>query len=66
MQKSFKIKGMMCNHCKANVEKNLAKVEGVTAVQVNLEQGIAYVEGYFDSQKVVETIENLGYEYLGE
>ena len=29
MQKSFKIKGMMCNHCKANVEKNLAKVEGV-------------------------------------
>ena len=66
MQKSFKIKGMMCNHCKANVEKNLAKVEGVTAVQVNLEQGIAYVEGYFDSQKVVETIENLSYEYLGE
>ena len=66
MQKSFKIKGMMCNHCKANVENNLAKVEGVTAVQVNLEQGIAYVEGYFDSQKVVETIENLGYEYLGE
>lgn len=66
MQKSFKIKGMMCNHCKANVEKNIAKVEGVVAVQVNLEQGVAYVEGDFDSQKVIKTIENLGYEYLCE
>lgn len=64
MQKSFKIKGMMCNHCKANVEKNLAKIEGVIAVQVDLEQGVAYVEGDFDSKRVVETIENLGYEYL--
>ena len=66
MQKSFKIKGMMCNHCKANVEKNIAKVEGVVAVQVDLEQGVAYVEGDFDSQKVIKTIENLGYEYLCE
>lgn len=66
MQNSFKIKGMMCNHCKANVEKNLAKIEGVTAVQVDLEQGVAYVEGEFDVQRVIETIESLGYEYINE
>lgn len=66
MQNLFKIKGMMCSHCKANVEKNLVKVEGVTAVQVELEQGVAYVEGDFDPQRIIETIESLGYEYLSE
>ncbi len=66
MQKEFKIKGMMCNHCKANVERNLSKVKGVTAVTVNLEQGIAYVEGSFDAGQIISTIENLGYEYLSE
>ncbi len=66
MQNSFKIKGMMCNHCKANVEKNLSKIEGVTAVTVNLEQGVAHVEGSFDAQQIISTIENLGYEYLAE
>lgn len=64
MKKSFKIKGMMCNHCKANVEKNIAKIEGVTAVSVDLEAGIAYVDGNFDVNKVIETIDSLGYEYI--
>lgn len=64
MKKSFKIKGMMCNHCKANVERNIAKIEGVTAVSVDLEADIAYVDGNFDVNKVIETIDSLGYEYI--
>ena len=56
----------MCNHCKANVERNLSKIEGVTGVTVNLEQGIAYVEGSFDAGLVISCIENLGYEYIRE
>ncbi len=63
MKKAFKIKGMMCNHCKNNVEKNITKIDGVTAVEVDLEQGIAHVDGDFDVEKVIETINNLGYEY---
>lgn len=66
MQNSFKIKGMMCNHCKNNVEKNLAQVEGVTSVRVELAEGVAYVDGTFDSAKIIEVINALGYEYLGE
>ena len=66
MQNSFKIKGMMCNHCKNNVEKNLAQVEGVTSVRVELAEGVAYVDGTFDSAKIIEIINALGYEYLGE
>ena len=37
MEKKMLIEGMMCNHCKAAVEKNLAKVPGVTACVVDLE-----------------------------
>ena len=59
----FRIKGMMCNHCKANVEKALAGIEGVSAVRVELAEGIAYLEGeHIDSQKVISTINGIGYE----
>lgn len=64
MQQVFRIKGMMCNHCKANVERNLAAVEGVTAVRVDLEQGAAYVEGEADPEKIIAVIGQLGYEYV--
>lgn len=64
MINTFKIKGMMCNHCKANVEKNIAKIEGVTSVIVDLTEGTAKVEGEFDPTKVIETINSLGYEYI--
>jgi Cu+-exporting ATPase len=42
MEKVLKIKGMMCNHCKAHVEKALNSLEGVS-VQVDLEDGSARV-----------------------
>lgn len=64
MQNTYKIKGMMCNHCKANIEQGLARVEGVTAVRVDLVQGVAYVEGPADGGQIVAAIERLGYEYV--
>lgn len=64
MQNSFKIKGMMCNHCKENVERNIAKIEGVTEVRVELSEGVAYVNGNFEPQKIIDTIKSLGYEYV--
>lgn len=65
MQKSYRINGMMCNHCKTNVEKALARIEGVTAVRVDLGEGIAYIEGRnVDSNTVIATIRELGYEYI--
>lgn len=66
MKKEFRIAGMMCNHCKANVEKNLAKVKGVTAVTVDLARGVAYVEGDFNPDDVIEMINSIGYEYIEE
>ena len=53
---------MMCNHCKANVEKNLLALEGVTSVEVSLEKGEAKVEGNVSESLIKETIKNIGYE----
>ena len=61
-EQKFLIKGMMCNHCKANVEKSLKELEGVTEVRVELSEGAAYIKGEIDPMKVKETINSLGYE----
>ena len=36
MEKKLHVSGMMCNHCKASVEKVLTAVPGVSAVEVDL------------------------------
>ncbi len=60
--KEYKIKGMMCNHCKATVEKGLAQLEGAEKVTVDLAQGIAYVEGNVDPEAVRRKVTELGFE----
>ena len=65
MTKEYKIKGMMCAHCQANVEKNLAAIEGVKSVKVDLKSGVAYVEGDVAREVIIAKIEQLGYEYIG-
>ena len=66
-EKRYHIEGMMCNHCKANVEKSLSNVEGVTEVRVDLTEGAAYVKGEkIDHGKIVEAIESIGYKYIEE
>lgn len=62
--REYKIRGMMCGHCKANVEKHLATVAGVTAVTVDLQNGVARVEGDHDPKAVIDMIGSLGYEYV--
>ena len=66
-QQQFKINGMMCNHCKANVEKALAEIDGVRSVHVELSEGIAYIESEdLDAEKIISTINALGYKYVEE
>ncbi|MEG1186987.1 MAG: SO_0444 family Cu/Zn efflux transporter [Bacteroidales bacterium] len=62
--KTYKIKGMDCNHCRLNVEKTLSALAGTESVNVNLPKGIAYVEGDVPDEKVIEAITALGYEYV--
>ena len=62
MGKLFKIKGMSCSHCKANVEKAITAVEGVESVSVDLASGTADVQGDVEAQKIVEAVTAAGYE----
>lgn len=62
--KEFKVKGMMCAHCKANVEKGLAALPGVEKVTVDLAKGTALVEGFVPDQLIIDCIEDLGYQVI--
>lgn len=57
----FHIEGMMCNHCRANVERVIAAVPGVSKVSVDLAAGTATVEGDPDPAAVIAAVEAAGY-----
>ena len=56
------VKGMSCNHCKANVERVILKVEGVERVDINLSDGRTVVYGTFDKDIVRRSVEAIGFE----
>ena len=58
------VKGMMCMHCVAHVEKALKAVPGVEQVEVNLEAGTASVTGTADRQTLVAAVTEAGYEVV--
>lgn len=63
---TYKIKGMTCNHCVANVKKNLSNLKQVTQVHVNLDKGIAQIEGDASESQIKTTVEQIGYQYDGK
>ncbi len=61
MGQTFTVKGMTCGHCKAMVEKNIAKLPGVEAVEVDLTTGQTTIHGHADESAVREVVEDLGF-----
>lgn len=66
MTKIYKINGMSCAHCKASVEKNLSKIDGVESVVVDLSVGTASVEGEHSAEAVYAMIEEIGFDAVRE
>ena len=60
------VKGMTCGHCKAMVEKNIAKLPGVEAVTVDLASGETHIQGHPDADAVKEVIDDLGFSIVPE
>ena len=56
------IEGMMCQHCKAAVEKALRAVDGVESVEVSLEDKCATVTGSADPAALKQAVVDAGYE----
>ena len=67
MQTELKIEGMMCAHCQKHVNDALSKMDGVTAVEVNLEAGTAKVtaEREIPQTEFAQVITEAGYELVG-
>ncbi len=63
MRKIVHIEGMQCNHCKMAVEKALSTIEGMTKVEVNLEekQAVIELEREIENDVIKEVIEKEGY-----
>jgi len=60
-KREFKVDGMMCNHCRANVENAIKSVEGVTDVTVDLASGTASVQGSASDESIIRAITDRGY-----
>ena len=59
---TISVEGMMCEHCKARVEKALSAVPGVKKVKVNLAAKTATVCGTADRAALIEAIKEAGYQ----
>ena len=53
MKKTYKVEGMMCNHCRMRVEKALNSIEGVQAT-VTLDPPVATIEFTGDVKPLAE------------
>jgi len=62
---AFKIDGMSCNHCKANVTKVISNLKSVKEVNVNLSEGVAYVDGNPTDEEIKTAVEAIGFEFKG-
>ncbi len=58
---TLRIKGMTCNHCKANAEKAIRNVEGVESVEIDLATGLAVVHGNASRETIAEAVEKIGF-----
>ena len=64
MKKTVKIEGMMCMHCVAHVKKALDALEGVTEVDVSLEDKQAVLAGEVSDDAIRAAIAEAGYEVI--
>ena len=62
--KTIKIEGMQCNHCKMTVEKVLGAIDGITKVEVSLENKTATIQmsKEVDDNIVKNVIKEAGFE----
>ena len=66
MKKTMIIEGMMCMHCTGRVEKALAALEGVEAVEMSLEGKSATLtlSAPVEDKVLIEAVTNAGYQVV--
>ena len=65
MKKTIIIEGMSCNHCVMAVKNALSEIEGVSNVEVELDNNRAIVEGEnLLDNTLKEAVEEAGYDVI--
>ena len=63
--RTYTVSGMTCEHCVASVREEVAEVEGVSAVEVDLESGRLSVDGDgFSDDAVRAAVDEAGYQVV--
>ena len=67
---TYTVTGMTCSHCVASVKEEIGKLDGVTAVDVELVAGGESVvrvnsDAALDEDRVREAVDEAGYELAG-
>jgi len=64
MNTVYRVSGMTCEHCVAAVTRELAKVEGVRRVDVELAEGLVHVDSdaTLDRATVRDAVDEAGFE----
>ena len=65
----FRVSGMSCGGCSASIGRALSRLDGIEKAEADHEEGTADVifnEKEISKNKIIETIENLGYKVEGE
>jgi copper chaperone len=65
--KILNVEGMSCDHCKMAVTRAVSALEGVSAVDVSLDNNtvtVDYEEGALSLEAIKEAIESQGYDVV--
>ncbi|MEV0720323.1 cation transporter [Asanoa sp. NPDC050611] len=67
METTYTVTGMTCGHCVNAVTGEIAKIDGVTGVQVELANGSVTVTsaGPVDKADVAAAVDEAGYDLVG-
>jgi copper chaperone len=65
MSREYTVQGMTCSHCVLSVREEVGEVDGVAAIDVELESGRLVVTGAgVDDAAVRAAVEEAGYEVV--
>jgi copper chaperone len=65
MSWTVEVENMSCGGCVNSITKGLKTIDGVEAVEVDLENGKITVDGEFDQPSVLEKLSSMGYPEKG-
>jgi copper chaperone CopZ len=59
--RTYTVTGMTCGHCSKAVTDEVLQVEGVRAVDVDLDSGVLTVRGEADGDAIRKAVDEAGY-----